>query len=47
LFSGEEVKNIEKIKEEAMKKLNSLSLESEEEDCDAVDISDQSYSDEC
>lgn len=29
-----------------MKKLTSLNLEMEEEDCDAVNISDQSYSDE-
>jgi hypothetical protein len=40
------VKDIEKIKEEAMKKLISLDLEPEEEDYDAVDISDQSDSDE-
>jgi hypothetical protein len=44
LFSGE-VKDTEKIKEEAMKKLTSLNLEPEE-DSDAVDISDQSDSDE-
>lgn len=43
---GEAVEDIEKIKEEAMKKLSSLNLELEEEDCDSVDISDRSYSDE-
>jgi hypothetical protein len=46
LFSGEEVKDIEKIKKEAIIKLTSLNLEPEEEDSDAVDISDQSDSDE-
>lgn len=40
------MKDAEKIKEEAMKKLTSLNLEPEEEVCDAVDVSDQSYSDE-
>lgn len=40
------MEDIEKIKEEAMKKLSSLNLEPEEEDCDSIDISDQSYSDD-